>query len=153
MLDLHMLEMEAVRDRAEVLDAVDAGRAEAVDADPAKDDRVAGIAGRQIDDDAVEAGVGDAGNLAVAADRDRLRDRDGAETARIEHVDLAARGGLADRAREGLAGRGAAARIGIVADAGHPRTRRLGTQRSGDEQTTKDCENEQNSILHVETSS
>src|SRR5262249_3083554 len=52
-----------------------------------------------------------------------------AEAARIEHVDLAARGGLRDRAREGLARCRAAARIGVVAHARDPRAGRLGVRR------------------------
>src|SRR5262249_24413978 len=43
--------------------------------------------------------------------------------------DFTARRGLRDRACEGLAWRGAAARIGIVADAGNPGARRLCTRR------------------------
>ena len=60
-----------------------------------------------------------------AVDGDRLGDRHGAEAARIEHADFAVLGGLRDRARERLAGRGAAARVDVVADAGNPGPRRL----------------------------
>ena len=49
-----------------------------------------------------------------------------AEAAGIEHADLAARSGLGDRAGEGLARRGAAARVDVVADAGDPGPGRLG---------------------------
>ena len=65
-----------------------------------------------------------------AGDGDRLGDGHAAEAARIEDVDLAAGGGLRDGAREGLAGRGAAARVGVVADARDPGPGRLGERQS-----------------------
>ena len=93
-----------------------------VDREVAQDDRsfAAGV-----DDDAVRAGGEDAAGHAVAVDGDRLGDRDGAEAARIEDVDLAAGCGLRDRAGERLAGRRAAARVDVVADAGDPGAGRL----------------------------
>ena len=59
------------------------------------------------------------------SDSDRLGDGHGAEAAGIETVDLAACRGLRDGAGEGLAGSRAAARVGVVADAGNPSTGRL----------------------------
>ena len=50
-----------------------------------------------------------------------------------KHVDLAGRSGLGDGAGEGLARRGAAARIGVVADAGDPGARRLRVRRGGEQ--------------------
>src|SRR5207237_1240526 len=66
---------------------------------------------------------------AAAVEGDRLRDGHGAEAAGIERVDLAAVRRLRDGARPGLARRGAAAWIGVVADAGDPRARRLRERR------------------------
>ncbi|MEI9886387.1 MAG: hypothetical protein WDN08_07760 [Rhizomicrobium sp.] len=64
-----------------------------------------------------------------AGDGHRLGDRDRAEAAGIERVDLAARSGLGNRAGESLARRRAAARIDVVTDAGNPSTRRLRLRR------------------------
>ena len=69
----------------------------------------------------------------MAVDGHRLGDRHGAVAARIQAVDLAARGGLRDRAGEGLARRRAAARIDVVADAGHPGAGGLSLGRGGAE--------------------
>ena len=85
--------------------------------------------GRHVDGDAVAAGERAALGIG-AGDGHRLDDRHGAEAARIEAVDLAARGGLRDRAGEGLARRGAAARIDVVADARNPGASRLRGRRS-----------------------
>ena len=61
----------------------------------------------------------------ATVDGDRLGDRHGAKAARIEAIDLAAGGGLGNGAGERLARGGAAARIGVVADAGNPGAGRL----------------------------
>ena len=74
-----------------------------------------------------------------AVDGDRLGDRHRAEAGRIEAVDLAARGGLRDRAGEGLARRRAAARIDVVADAGNPGPGGLRVSRRGREVQTKNA--------------
>lgn len=55
-----------------------------------------------------------------AVQRDGLGDGHGAITGRIEAVDLSAGHGLGDRACKGLARRGAAARVRVVADTGYP---------------------------------
>src|ERR1700732_460509 len=57
---------------------------------------------------------------AARVDRDRLGDRHRAEAAGIEGIDLSAGRGFRDCPGECLARCGAAARIGVVADAGHP---------------------------------
>src|SRR4029078_11479443 len=105
----------------EEVDAGEAG-AEPLDVEAAQHD---GVGREGVDDDAVRPRAQHAGLEAFRADGDRLRDGDGAEAARIEDVDLAARGGLRDRAGERLARRGAAARVRIVADAGNPGAGRL----------------------------
>jgi hypothetical protein len=62
------------------------------------------------------------GDLAAAAvKRDRLRDGHRAEAAGVECVDLAARRGLGNRARPGLARRRATARVGVVTPRRTPR--------------------------------
>ena len=61
----------------------------------------------------------------TAVDRNRLRDRDRAKATRVEAVDLSAGRRLGDRAGKRLAGRRAAAWVGIIADAGNPRPCRL----------------------------
>jgi hypothetical protein len=78
-----------------------------------------------IDNDAIAAADDDASLDVGAVDRHRLGDGHGAEAAGIDAVDLAAGGGLRNRSGEGLAGRRAAARIGVVADAGYPGAGRL----------------------------
>ena len=111
----------------EDIDAIQSG-SQPLDVEAFEDDRV----GRpRADDDAIGAGHQYAGLEALRADRDRLGDGHGAEAAGIEHVDLAGRGGLGDRARKGLARRRAAARVGVVADAGDPGTSRLRVSRHG----------------------
>jgi len=67
----------------------------------------------------------------LADDLNRLGNRYATKAARIEAVDLTARRGLGNGACEGLAGRGAAARISVVTDAGNPRTCRLRVRRQG----------------------
>src|SRR5262245_12216101 len=62
-------------------------------------------------------------------DRDRLRDRDGAEPAGVEAIDLAAGGGLGNRAGKGLARRHPAAGVRIVADTRYPGPRSLSLPR------------------------
>ena len=58
-------------------------------------------------------------------DRDRFRDRQGAVAGGIETVYFAARRGLRDRAGESFAGRGAAARVDVVAGPRDPGPARL----------------------------
>src|SRR5262249_10859983 len=103
-------------------DAVETG-ADAVEIEIPQDHDVAASG---VDDDAVGAGNEDASEAGRAIDRDRLRDRECAEAARIEHVDLAGGGGLGDRTGKGLTRGSAAAGIGVVADAGNPGSSRLG---------------------------
>jgi hypothetical protein len=62
----------------------------------------------------------DRSERAAAIDRERLGDSQGVETARVEALDLSPGQRLADGAGESLAGRGAAAGISIVTDAGNP---------------------------------
>src|SRR5262249_54276935 len=102
-------------------DSVDAG-AKALDIEATQDDI---IIGARLNYDSIGAGHENARFESLGADRDRLGDRDGAEAAGIQNVDFAAGRGLRDRAREGLAWRGAATRIGIVTDAGNPSAGRL----------------------------
>ena len=96
--------------------AVKAGP-EPLDVEPFKHDPVGR---RGVDDNGVRSGHQHARFDVIGANRDRLGDGHGAETARIEDVDLAARGGLGNRARESLAWRSAAARICVVTDARDP---------------------------------
>src|SRR6185436_17327922 len=84
----------------------------------------------------------------VTIDGDRLRDRHGAEAARIEDADLSVRGGLADRACERLAGSGAAAGIGVVADTRHPGTGRL-SLRHRSEAKGQDGDEDKNESLAI----
>jgi len=65
---------------------------------------------RAVNIDAVRARSQNRAQRAGAVDRDRFGNGDGAETARIDAVDLAVRGGFRDRAGKRLAGRRAAAR-------------------------------------------
>jgi hypothetical protein len=83
---------------------------------------------RGIDDDAVDARTRyeHATLRVVAHDRQSFGYRDGAEAGRVKAVDFAANRRLGDRAREGLARCGAAARFDVVANAGNPRPRCLG---------------------------
>jgi hypothetical protein len=104
------------------VDAVDAERGpRAVNREVAQndDDGVGRGCRAVVDVDAVRgAGEDRAEARAVrAVDGDVLRDGDGAEPARIERVNLAARRGLRDGTGEGLTGGRAAARVDIVADA------------------------------------
>src|SRR5262249_27114876 len=73
-----------------------------------------------VDHESVCARDQHTGKTGDPIDGDRLGDRDGTIAAWIERVDLPCRSGLRNRSRECLAWRGAAARIGIVANAGHP---------------------------------
>ena len=87
---------------------------------------------RRVDDDAVDQSREDAAAAGRAAvDGDGLGDRDCAEAAGIECIDLAAGCGLADRARERLARGRAAAGIGVVTHARHPGARRLRLRHGG----------------------
>src|SRR5437764_10915769 len=88
-------------------------RAEAIDVEAAKRDLVRRSG---VHDDAVGAGSKHTRGHAFTGDRNRLRDRHGAEAAGIEAVYFAARRGLRDRAGKGLARCGAAARFGLGAD-------------------------------------
>src|SRR5437016_5783646 len=103
------------------LDAVGTG-ADALDVKSADghDGGARGAAAGVVDVDAGGAGRKHAGDHTFALDGDRLGDGHGTEAARIQAVDLAAGGGLGDGAREGLAGRRAAARIEVVADTRDP---------------------------------
>jgi len=74
------------------------------------------IAGTGVHDDALHARSQNAADIPDAFYGDRLRDRDGAEATRVQHIDDAAGRGFRNCARERLARRGTAARIGIVAD-------------------------------------
>src|SRR5688500_17685118 len=78
------------------------------------------VRGAGVDGHAGAAGREDAALGSTAVDGERLGDGDRAEAARVQHAEHASRGSLGDGPREGLARRGAAARIGIVANAGHP---------------------------------
>ena len=91
-------------------------RPEPLDVEAAQDHGAA----RGVDDDAIRARHEHAGFEAFTRDRDRLGNRDSAEAAGIEDVDLAASGGFRDGAGERLAGRRAAARVDVVAHAGDP---------------------------------
>jgi hypothetical protein len=86
----------------------------------------------------------------VAASRPaHFGDGDDTEAARIEDGDLAARGGLRDGAREGLAGGGAAAGVGIVADAGDPGASGLGMSgRCGHEDGESDERQDERTEIH-----
>ena len=90
---------------------------EPLDVEPFKHDPVGR---RGADDNAVRSGHQHARFDVIGANGDRLGDGHRAEAAGIEHVDLAARGGLGNRARESLAWRSAAARICVVTDARDP---------------------------------
>src|SRR5262249_56667725 len=94
-----------------------------------------------VDDAPCPPGRENARRCADAADRDRLGDREGAESTRIQRVDLAAGGGLRDRARERLAGRRAAARVRVAPHAGDPRSRRLCVGERAAEEETPDESN------------
>src|SRR5262249_48066250 len=67
----------------------------------------------------------DPGQEAFAFDRNCLGDRDRTETTRIQDIDLAAHLRLGDGAGKGLAGCGAAAGVGIVANPPDPGPRGL----------------------------
>src|SRR5947208_1485777 len=110
-------------------DAVDP-RAEAIDVEAAKRDVVVHSG---VHDDAVGVGSKHTRGHAFTGDRHRLRDRYGAEAAGIETVDFAACSGPRDRAGKGLAGRGAAARVGVVADPRDPGPGRLRLSGAGAE--------------------
>ncbi len=113
------------RGAGEEADAVEPGSG-AIDADVAQ---AHDVVGTSVHDHAVGAGIEHAAPDAAAVDGDRLGDGDPAEAARVEHGDRAAGRGLDDRAGEGLARRGAAARIDVVADARDPGAGRLGAGR------------------------
>src|SRR5262249_47420133 len=82
-------------------------------------------AGRSVDHDAVRPGHQNARFDVVSDDADRFGDSHGSESAGIQNIDLAAGGGFRDRACECLAWSGPAARIGVVAYARYPGSRRL----------------------------
>lgn len=96
--------------------AMEAGP-EPLDVEPFKHDPVGR---RGVDDNAVRSGHQHARFDMIGANGDRLDDRDGAETARIENVDFPGRGGLGNRSSKSLARSRAATWIGVVADAGDP---------------------------------
>ena len=62
---------------------------------------------------------------AGSRERDRIRDRDRTKAARVQRVDLAAHSGLRQSTGPGLARRGPAARVGVVADPRNPCPRGL----------------------------
>jgi hypothetical protein len=104
-------------------------RPKPLDVEPFKHDLV-GCPG--TDDDTVRSRHQHARFDVIGANGDRLGDGNRAEAAGIEHVDLAARGGLGNRARESLAWRRAAARICVVTDAGDPGSGRLRVRHGGE---------------------
>jgi hypothetical protein len=74
-----------------------------------------------IDGDGVARGSPDGrGADAVVDDADRLGDGHQAIAGRVEHVDLAAGGGLGEREGESLAGCGARARAAVGSRSGNP---------------------------------
>src|SRR3712207_9371607 len=75
--------------------------------------------GARVHEDAVADRVQDASAHRAEVERDRLVDRDGAEGAVVDRVDLAARGGLRHRADQRLAGRGAADRKSTRLNSSH----------------------------------
>jgi hypothetical protein len=79
--------------------------------------------------DAVRAGYQHGRNLAAAIDRYGFRDRYRAEASGIQDGDFASGRRLGNCPCESLAGSRSTAGIGVVSDAGHPRTGRLGTCR------------------------
>src|SRR6185437_1562881 len=97
--------------------------------------------GIEGDVDGVRSGDEDRAEYLVAIDSDRLGDGDRAEAAGIDAVDLPVHSRLRNGAREGLAWRRPAARIGVIADTGYPgstglraggaRSQRQGEDRSG----------------------
>src|SRR5438045_9798661 len=95
-----------------------------------------------VHDDGIRAGNKHTPGYAFTGDRDRLRDRHGAEAAGIEAVYFAARRGLRDRAGKGLARCGAAARVGVVAEPRNPGAG-LRLRRRGIEQSNQATENGQ----------
>ena len=102
---------------AEVANAV-GSCAGAIDRDIANNYR--GGCGR-IDDNAVSADrVENTGEGAGAVDRESFSNGNSAESARVEHRNLAAVSGLGKRAGKCLARSGATTGVGIVSDAGHP---------------------------------
>ena len=101
------------------------------------------------DVDAVGPGVKDRSEHLVAIDGDRLGDGHRAETAGIEAVDLSVEGGFGNGAGEGLAWRGAAARIGIIPYPGHPGPQRLGVSgRALQEKRERRCDKRERSLTH-----
>src|SRR5262249_55149482 len=109
------------------------------------------IQAAQVDDDAgpddIDAVDARAQNAAhpslLTVDCDRFCNRHRAKAARIQTVDDSAYCGLGDSTGKRLAGRRAAARIGIVADARHPGARRLRVgryRRQREESRTDDSE-------------
>jgi hypothetical protein len=100
---------------------------DAVDLQVSQDDPGAGGGG--VDGNAGNAGGENRSEHLMTVDGHRLGDGHGAHAARIEAVDFARGGGLGDRAGEGLAWRGAAAGIDVIADAGDPGAGRLSAGR------------------------
>ena len=95
---------------------------------------------RVIHVDSIGTGRQDRAEGAAAVNGDRLGDGYRAEAAWIDAIYFAAVGGLGNRARECLAGGGAAAWVCVVTDAGNPGTSclRLG-KRSKREHEDRDC--------------
>src|ERR1700754_1120104 len=93
-----------------------------------------GAGGGGVDGDAGNAGGEDRPKGPNTVDGHRLGDGHGAHAARIEAVDFAGGGGLGNRAGKGLAGRGSAAGIDVVTDAGNPSAGRLSAGRSRGQQ-------------------
>src|SRR6185369_588949 len=116
--------LDVQRLAGEEADAVQPG-GEAVDVQTAQGHDVARA---RADDDPVRPRHHDSRGDPFGGDGQRLGDGDGAETTRIEDVDLADGRRLREGACEGLAGGGAAARVGVVADPGDPGAGRLGVR-------------------------
>src|SRR5262249_21175211 len=101
-------------------------RPQALDVETFENDRVG--RGRR-DDNAVRPGHQHAGFNMVGSDGDRLGDGHRTETTGVENVDFARGRSLRDRAGKCLARCGAAARVGIITNAGDPSPRRLSASR------------------------
>jgi hypothetical protein len=81
-----------------------------------------------IHDNSVGPRNEDSRESAVPIEDDRLGDGDGAEPTGVQCVDFPVRGGFGNGSSESLARSGAAARVGIVANARDPGPRGLGVR-------------------------
>ena len=110
-------------------DSIDTGPSRrAVDIDTMQNDDVGR---RRVDDDAIHRRIQHTCLNVLAGDRHGFGDGHPAEAAWIDAIDFAAGGGFRDCTGKGLARCGAAARIGIIANAGNPRPGRLCGRRRG----------------------